>query len=149
MTRWTKNQLIRAVAQAAAQRLCRRAISRLQKMRTTLSSDDSGLRTTWDEICAQVQGDQSLFWDAYEETIRGALAFDVAELPVHEQQALWLQTREGEDWDFKFEEDDREEPPVFQDDIVEYVMRDHLLIEAERWSNARIRAFLARASLRD
>lgn len=146
MMPWSQNRIVRAVAEGAAKRLCRRAVARLQKMHHTLSGDDSELKTTWDEICIQVQGDQSLFWDAYEQAMRDALAWDVSRLPVHEQHALWLQTQEGEDWEFKDDEAERNEPPVLEDDIVEYVIRDYVLAEAGRWSNSRIRAFLDRAN---
>lgn len=81
--------------------------------------------------------------------MRDALASDVSELPVHKQQALWLQTPDGEDWDFKDDDGEREEPPVFQDYIVDYVMREYMLAEAGRGLNSRIRAVLDRASLWD
>lgn len=149
MTSWNSDRIIRAMAEEEAQRLCRRAVARLKKMHHTLSGNDSELKTTWDEICVQVQGDQTPFWDSYEQAMRDALAWDVSQLSVHAQQALWLQTPEGEDWDFKGDDGDRDEPPVFQDDIVDYVVREYVLTEAGRGSNSRIRAFLDRASLWD
>lgn len=149
MSGWTKDSILRTVAEEAAQRLSRRAVARLKKMPHTLSGDDSGLKTTWDEICVQVQSDQSPFWNAYEQAVRDALAWDVSQLPMHVQQAIWLQTPEGEDWDFDGDDGEREEPPVAQGDIVDYVMREYVLTEAGRGSNSRIRAFLNRASLWD
>lgn len=50
-----ESAIVRAVAQKAANWVTRRAIRELQQLRDTLSGDDSGLKTTWDEICAQVQ----------------------------------------------------------------------------------------------
>jgi hypothetical protein len=40
-------------------------------MSDTLSGDDSELKTTWDEICAQVQYEHSIFWETYDEIVRG------------------------------------------------------------------------------
>lgn len=144
----SKNRIIRAVADEAAKRVCRRAVAVLQKMRHTLSGDDSELKTTWDEICVQAQGEESMFWDAYEIAMRDALAWPVSQLAVHELEALWLQTREGQDWDFE-NEDDREANPVCDDDVLRYLVRDHLMALAGNWSNPRIRAFLDSASLWD
>lgn len=31
--------------------------------------DDSGLRSTWEEICVQIQGELSIAWGAYDETV--------------------------------------------------------------------------------
>lgn len=149
MTTSAQDRIVRALAQAATQRLCRRAVARFQKMRQTLSGDDSELKTTWDEICAQVQGGESLFWDAYESAMNNALVWDVSQLPRHEKQALWLQSPEGEDWDCQDDERKSGEPPVSEDDIVRYLVHEHLLAEAGRWSNPRIRAFLDRSGMRD
>lgn len=144
----SKDQIIRAVADQAAKRVCRRAVAALQKMRHTLSGDDSELKTTWDEICVQAQGEESMFWDAYESAMRDALAWPVSQLAEYELEALWLQTREGEDWDWK-NEDEREATPVCNDDVVQHLIREHLMALAGEWTNPRIRAFLDRASLWD
>lgn len=149
MTTSAQDRIVRALARAAAQCLCRRAVTRLQKMRHTLSGHGSELKTIWDEICAQVQGDESLFWDAYESAMNDALVWDVSQLPLHEKQALWLQTTEGEDWDCQNDERKSDGLPVSDDDIVRHLVRDHLLAEAGRWSNPRIRAFLDRSGMRD
>ncbi|MCV2366582.1 hypothetical protein [Roseateles oligotrophus] len=139
-------RIVRAVADLAAKRLTRRAISHLRKMPHTLSGDDSSLTNTWDEICVQVQGEQSYFWDAYEAAMRDALAWDVSQLARHELEALWLQTSEGEDWSASQEEGEAsDDHPVCDEDIVRYIVRDHLLIEADAWSNTAIRGFLKSA----
>lgn len=39
-----------------------------------LSGEDSELETVWEEICAQVQGEYSFYWDAYIETMGAYLA---------------------------------------------------------------------------
>lgn len=37
----------------------------LMRNRSVLFGEDSGFETTWDEICVQVQGEQTEYWDAY------------------------------------------------------------------------------------
>lgn len=58
----------------------------------------TGLKGVWDEICVQVQYEQSVYWDDYEDLARSSVAHHVAELAQHEREALWLQTDEGSDW---------------------------------------------------
>jgi hypothetical protein len=71
-----------------------------------LSGDDSPMRDVWEEWVVQVQGIESIYCDAYEETIR-AICRGVAEaLPREEQGLLWLWTDEYYDWLSEAEDDD-------------------------------------------
>ena len=146
--RLSESAIVRAVAQEAATRLSRRAITALQKMKHTLSGDGSELKTTWDEICVQIQYAESFSWDAYDLTVRSLVSGFVDELVRHEREAIWLQTDAGTDWDCD-EPQDREPYPVVDDDIVDYLLHQYVYAEAGRWSNVRIRAFIDRASMRD
>lgn len=144
----SESNIVRALAEETAQRITRRARSELQKMNHTLSGDDSVLKTTWDEICVQVQDERSIYWDAYDRTVRYLLEFYVDELAKHEQEALWLQTEEA--WDRNCEEsEERAEYPVSNDEIVDYIIREYVYEEAEQWSNARIRTFIYQGGMRD
>ena len=144
----SESAIVRAVAEEAGRRLTRAVIKALQEREETLSGDDSGLATVWDEICVQVQYEQSFYWDAYDDTARSFIRSRVAELPKHERDALWLQTDSAAVWEV-------EEPKVMDlyqvcdDDIVEYLTRKYLYVEAGRWSNPRIRAFIDHAAIRD
>ena len=133
--------IVSAVAEAAAKRIARKVIAYLQGMDQMLSGDDSGLKTTWDEICVQVQYEQSFYWDAYDETVRGILRGYVAELPKHEREAIWLETDAGVDWRFE-EPEERDPRPVSEEDILDYLAQEYVYAEAGRWSNSRIRDYL-------
>lgn len=132
----------------AIQRMTRRAVADLQRMKHTLSGDDSELKTTWDEICAQVQYGHSFAWEAYDQTVRAVVEGLVLDLPQHEKEAVWLQTDAGFDWDCE-EPANRCSNPVTVDDIVDYVTSEHVYAKAGKWSNARVRAFIERSSMRD
>lgn len=144
----SESTIVCAVAQEAARRITRQIITELQRMNDTLSGDDSELKTVWDEIWVQVQDEESVSWDAYDETVRAIVSGYIAELPKHELEAIWLQTDAGSDWGYK-EPEDREASPVCDDDIVEYLTREYVYAEAGSWSNARIRAYIERSSMRD
>src|SRR5215472_1762471 len=58
----SESAIVRAVAERVAKRLTRKVIATLQQMREKLAGDDSELKTTWDEICAQVQYEESFYW---------------------------------------------------------------------------------------
>ena len=63
-----------------------------------MSGPDSGLMTVWDEVCVQVQDQQSTAWDAYDETVRQLVWSLLKSCSRLELEALWLQTDSGEDW---------------------------------------------------
>jgi hypothetical protein len=144
----SKMKIVRAVADVAAKRMARRVILALCQMKHTLTGDDSELKTTWDEICAQIQYEKSLDWDAYDQTVRSLVDGYVLELPKHEREAIWLQTDPGEDWDCE-EPEQRDPYPVIDDDITHYLTHKYVYAEAGRWSNTRVRAFIDRSAIRD
>ena len=137
----SESAIVSALAEQACKRLTRRLIAQLQGMdKGLLSGEDSGLQSTWDEICVQMQDEQSIFWDTYEATVQSLLLAPVNELLAYEREAIWLQTQQGSDWDCE-EEDEREPYPVNASDIIDYLLNEYVCAEAERWTNARIRAY--------
>ena len=146
--RLSESAIVSAVAEEAAQRITRKVIAVLQDMNDTLSGDDSELETTWDEICVQVQDEESVFWDVYDEIVRDRVRAHVAELPKFEREAIWLQTDAGIDWACD-EPEDRNSYPIADDDIVNYLVPKYLYSQAADWSNPRIEAYFARSTERD
>jgi hypothetical protein len=140
--------MVREVAEKAARRITRKVIATLQQMTDRLSGDDSGLKTTWDEICAQLQCEKSFYWDACDETVKRIVGVQVAALPRHEREAIWLQTDPGIDWNSK-EIEDGEEPPILDGDVVDWIAEEHVYTEAANWSNARVRAYVERLTIDD
>jgi hypothetical protein len=78
---FSESGVVSALASAAYDRLTQSIIRNRQRLTSgELSGDDSGLRNVWDEICVQIQYDQSVYWDAYDETTRSVVAAHVASL---------------------------------------------------------------------
>ncbi|MCM2971793.1 hypothetical protein [Larsenimonas suaedae] len=138
----SESKIIRDLADDLRGHLVRKAIRALQVMPVNglLSGDDSGLANVWDEICVQLQIEQSLYWSAYEQVIYAFVVAYVDELQLHELEAIWLITEQGEDWDCELEKE-REPDPVLKDDVVEYVV-GCVYQAALDWTNERIRRFL-------
>src|SRR5688572_27561288 len=121
--RLSETVIVRELAESVCRRVARRAIRALQGMSgQLLSGDGSCLRNTWDEICVQVQYEYSVYWDAYEQTLETTVAGFVDELPAFERDAVWLQTRPGEDWDCDAEVR-RDTYPVSRSDVVAHVVQ--------------------------
>lgn len=147
----SEKAIVQALSEQVCQQLTRKAIMLLQKINmkdALLSGEESGLHNTWDEICVQFQDEFSFYWDVYELTIREVIESEVEELKAFEREAIWLQTQQGDDWDSE-DETDRKPYPVYNEDIIEYLLRTYIYKEADSWTNKHIRAYLDRISMRD
>lgn len=109
-----------------------------------LSGEDSGLENVWEEICVQVQLEESIFWDAYLETIEQAIGARVNELERTELLALWSTTDSGWDWiyDHHGDKDGDQEAPVDPSEIIS-ALRGKLLAMAADDTNSNISRFHA------
>ncbi len=139
--------IVSALAQDVEKRAVQKAIADLQELRDTLSGDESGLETVWDEICVQVQFEQSFVWDTYETVIRNTLAGIVEALPGFEREALWMQSDAALEWECR-EPGEREPYPVNSHDVVEYLFQA-VCESAGSLSNHRIRRYIERSSMVD
>lgn len=136
-----EGDIIKAFAGEIAKKVTKKTILALQRMPYTLSGDDSGLTTTWDEICVQIQGEESYHWNMYDLTVRSLVEYDVFQLKHFEQLALWIQTEAYDSWESE-KQDDEQFPPIFEGDIVDYLLTEHIYSEAMEWTNAKIRKYL-------
>jgi hypothetical protein len=141
-----KDNIISKIASAECERVCSLTIKDLEGMTDGLqSSEDSGLINIWDEVCVQVQYDQSMFWDAYIEVISGIIAKHLKAVPECVKEAIWLQTEAGRDW--AWDNDDSDEPEdicIDEDEAVDYILHEYVLTEAGGWSNKAISDYLDR-----
>jgi len=142
--RLSKFRIARELGEALTSRLVNGCVRDLQRMGddALMSAEDSGLRNVWDEICVQQQWEHSFSWGAYLATIEAFIEARLETLRPYELDALWLLTREGDDWDSELEEE-REIYPVMRCDVLAY-LQDELLSLALNWSNERISRYLER-----
>ena len=117
-------------------------------MDAALSGDHSGLSTCWEEICVQVQYEESIDWDTYVETVKPFVEVEVEDMPPWHREAVWLQTDANDEWEGD-DEQTREPYPVCNSDIVDYLLNNYVWPEAGRWSNERITRYLDRVTDRD
>ena len=111
------------------ERVKKAVIRTLDAMEGGLSGEDSGLSSLWEELCVQLQHEQSIFWDMYDRTVHETVRFEVESLPTYEKEALWLLTDEYFDWECEVE-DERDTYPVSIPDIVKHVVENGLYEEA-------------------
>jgi hypothetical protein len=141
----SESAIVTAVAQEAALRVTRESIAELESMTETTSNSE--LETIWEEICVQVQHEQSVFWDAYDDIVWSMIRGRVDDLPKYQREAIWLQTDADFDWRYE-EAESRDAYPISDGDIINYLVKK-LYSEAADWSNDRIDAYFARTSERD
>lgn len=143
-----EEQIVRALALRLAAKVARKTALALRKMTDTLAlGDDTGLENAWEEVCVQIQYEQSVLWDAYEDTIDAIILAHVEKLEQYEMIAIWLQTDEGLSW--QADCDDQQSPPFSCGEIVEYVRVVHLFDIASKYTNRRILDYLDNSARRD
>ena len=120
-----RDLIISRIADRECQRISRKVVRSLQRMTEGMQSgDDSGLRNVWDEVCVQVQDQETEMWDVYLETIRSMATGHLADLDDAEKQAIWLQTNPDMESESIDEDKDLD---CSEDDIVDYMVTDYLL----------------------
>ena len=145
--------LIRQYATVAAKKITAQVIADLTSYTITLSGDDSKLENVWEEICVQVQGEESFHWESYQETIRTSVLGRLEELDHHDLTSLWLQTDNGWKWHWNIENEETETPlpqkltnaicaPYDFDDIATHLVSEYILNVAQNYTNENINAYL-------
>ena len=131
-------------AATVAKRVARRPVRALIKMRDCLTSgDDSGLVSVWEEICVQVQFEESFHWWAYDYAVYDIVRWEVKRLPPSVLRPLWLDTIPGQDWLIEEEGEHPDSAPYCIDHVAEHITNIVYNMAAD-WSNRRIRAYFKR-----
>jgi hypothetical protein len=130
----SESTIVQDLAESVCERVKTEVIRTLKGMEGGLSGEESGLGSVWEEICVQLQYEESVCWDTYDMTVRETVQFVVEELPPFEREALWLLTDEGSDWECD-DEEDRVSYPICIPDIVRYVV-EAVVYEEGRFSTA-------------
>lgn len=141
-----EQHLVAAWASQLSDKLIKDAIQSLEAMDSQeMLSGDSGLKNVWEEICVQVQDEQSFFWETYVETIESLLAGYVEMLDANARLALWTLTESGQDYIDDCQTDDEAglDIPVDADEIVS-MLKDGLLSAAANHESRSISRFLQR-----
>jgi hypothetical protein len=136
--------IVRKVANQAAEKITNQTISALQKMKDSISGDDSELTNVWDHVCVQIQQGESFFWQAYEVTVKQHVIEYAKELEGFEKLALWLQTEEGFSWLYGEDKETKSyrAPPIDENEIVNYIFTSYIYRKADEWTNAKIQAYM-------
>lgn len=117
---------IEQLAEDTSKSVCGAVIAVLKGLESSHPSDDSVLNNAWEDICVQMQSEQSPNWETtYEFTILQHITAEINKLPKATLEAIWLQTDQGLDWD------ETGSPPVFDENIADYIMNHYVLPTAE------------------
>src|SRR6187200_1466408 len=102
----TDFQLLLALASYHVGLISTKVIDQLMLLKNgfLLSGDDSGLKNTWEEICIQVQGEESIHWDVYSDAIRNFITDELTKQT--ESIQILLSYIGGIESDIRIEEDE-------------------------------------------
>lgn len=141
-----EQSLVSAWASRLSNKAIQEAIDRLRKINSNdLLSGDSGLKDTWEEICVQVQGEESAFWESYLETIDQVFEGVFFDLSREEKLAMWTSTDEGWDWVHDhYDESDGEDVAPYDQEAVIKKLREELLFVAGAFESPAICRYLQR-----
>jgi hypothetical protein len=141
-----RDEIISCLANKACEAISGKVIQALTIMTEGMQSgDDSCLKNLWEEICVQVQGQESVFWDFYLEIIESFILKELSRLDTAAMRAIWLQTGQGIDWRYDNEDENGEQNvPIASEEIVNYVMDSFVLSAAADQTNRRIEKYLER-----
>lgn len=90
-------KLIWETGERIIQHLVRSWIRQLQKIKREdgmmASPDDSGLENLWDDVCVQMQGERSMFWNLYEDYLYDMIYSQLEKrCSWNELEILWCRT---------------------------------------------------------
>ncbi len=139
-----KDKIIVFESDCICRKIKKKVIKSLQAMKDCMMSGKDGpLKNIWDEICVQVQGEESFYWDSYIDTINQCITREIVLLKEEEKQAVWLQTDEYEEWVEQIEDEEKiDNIPCYTDEISEYILQKYVLQEAGYYNNKRIEKYL-------
>jgi len=101
-----------------------------------LSGGDSGLKNTWEEICVQVQGEQSFYWDSYEETINNFIEKALDEQPeVVRKLIMYVASIDSEP-------EGTEDEPVYSWEAAIDCINDEIMMNAGSFENRNVTRYL-------
>ena len=79
-----------------------------------MSPADSGLNNFWEEWLVQVHGEQSMFYEVYEDLVRSFVTAVIEKLPEDEVGLIWLRSEASCEYLDNLEDDtDIEKPSLF------------------------------------
>ena len=136
-----QDAVIKGISDISCTKISGKVIRYFQKMKEGLQSGaDTTLKNVWDEICVQVVGEESYCFSSYIDTARRYIHIEIEKLDERIKQAIWIQTDQYLDSE---EDDEKYDPSIYcEDDVIEYILNDFVLREAERWTNKRIENYL-------
>ena len=167
-----KDKIITAVAEKACEQVAGKVIKSLRDEKKGLQSgDDSGLINIWDEICVQLQREQSEMWDLYQDMITGSVEAELGKLDSSIVESIWLQTDNGGDWDIENQSNEKaniighndnnefyfidiaprekfvdnvipDSVEYSTEDVANYIVDNYILRKAADFTNKRIQKYL-------
>lgn len=133
------------LSKSLSKKITRQTIKWMQNLDSKL--DQYYLVNLWDDVCYQLQREQSYYWRHYDDMIMVYVISRIKELNKHEANAIWLQTEDSYDYliemnDNKISVDSEFESlksSICVNDIARYIVNKYVYTQAENWRNDKLR----------
>ena len=141
------------VAIKLSDNLCKKIASKtirwMQGCDTHLLEID-GLKNLWDDVCYQMQKEESFYWSYYDDMVVANILSLLAEQEDYEVNSIWLQTNDvhyqlseletnGKIIDSQYK---TMNVSCYIHDIARYIAGEYIYKQAEGWRNDRLRQLL-------
>lgn len=141
------------IARDLSDDLCKKITSKtirwMQGFHTQLLEID-GLKNLWDDVCYQMQSEESSYWSHYDDMVTSNIVSLLEELEEYKLTAIWLQTN---DTYYQLSELELDgllvdiryttlNTSCYIDDITKYITEEYIYQQAESWRNDRLRQAL-------
>jgi len=105
-----------------------------------LESSDHGLKNTWEEICVQIQDEESVFWNAYDETVEQTINFVFKK--VDNEILKFLSIMSDDEFNVTEKDNFKYEDYAFNTDSAGDVVKKEVYNRARVFSNNNIKRYL-------
>ena len=139
----SESDIVTALADDVSSAISTEVIKALEDKPDTMAGDDSDLSNLWEEICVQIQGEHSHYWNAYDEMVHAYVHDALTTRPVYQQIAVWLKTEQGVDAYYD-EERDTKQALDYDTGAAANSIVSHVYAAASDYSNEAIDEYLTR-----
>jgi len=141
------------VAMELSDKLCKKVANKtirwMQSLDTQLLEIDC-LKSLWDDVCYQIQKEQSFYWSHYDDMVFSNVLSLLEELEDYEVNAIGLQSDEVYYQLFELESENIERDSQYQavnlscylHDITRYIVVEYVYKQADGWRNDSLRQAL-------
>ncbi|MBX7052703.1 MAG: hypothetical protein K1X54_11755 [Flavobacteriales bacterium] len=140
------DNLLSRIGNLAIDKVAKSVQSDLMQLTEWNLSGDSGLNNTWEEYCAQIQGEDSFHLDEYLETIRNYIKKGIQVLGKEEKMAIMCKScmdlESLGDWEKDIEIAQTPDDIIFREDVIVAEIEERISDLAREYESHSLKMYL-------